>query len=110
MGFNLIQIEMGVSDILPQPGVVAREKLEQDILPVLRRAAKANVRVDLLISPHYMPDWVLQAYPELRQPREGFIQYSLFAPVSLHDFASVHSELRASPAQPTRAEQYLPYE
>jgi hypothetical protein len=83
MGFHLIQIEMGVSDILPQPGVVAREKLEQDILPVLRRAAKANVRVDLLISPHYMPDWVLQTYPELRQPREGFIQYSLFAPVSL---------------------------
>ncbi|MEN3001963.1 MAG: beta-galactosidase [Armatimonadota bacterium] len=83
MGFNLIQIEMGVSDILPRKGEVSLQKLETDILPVLRRAAQANVRVDLLISPHYMPDWVLQEYPELRQRREGFLQYSLFAPQSL---------------------------
>lgn len=83
MGFNLVQIEMGVSDILPRKGEVNLQKLEKDILPLLRRAAQANVRVDLLISPHYMPDWVLQEYPELRQPREGFLQYSLFAPQSL---------------------------
>ncbi len=83
MGFNLIQIEMGVRDIFPRKGEVSLQKLESDILPVLRRAAQANVRVDLLISPHYMPDWALQEYPELRQPREGFIQYSTFAPQSL---------------------------
>ncbi len=83
MGFNLIQVEMGVWDILPRKGEVDLQKLERDILPLLRRAARANVRVDLLISPHYMPDWVLQEYPELRQEREGFIQYSLFAPQSL---------------------------
>jgi hypothetical protein len=61
----------------------AREAGAGHLTRAAARAAKANVRVDLLISPHYMPDWVLQTYPELRQPREGFIQYSLFAPVSL---------------------------
>lgn len=83
MGFNLIQIERGVWDILPEPGKVSLQALEEDILPALRRAADANVKVDYLISPHYMPEWVYQQYPQLRQQREGFIKYSLFAPESL---------------------------
>jgi hypothetical protein len=83
MGFNLIQIERGVWDILPEEGQVNLKPIEEDVLPVLRRAAAANVKVDYLISPHYMPEWVYRKYPHLRQPRDGFIQYSLFAPESL---------------------------
>lgn len=83
MGFNLIQIERGVWDILPEEGQVNLKPIEEDVLPVLRRAAAANVKVDFLISPHYMPEWVFRKYPHLRQTREGFIQYSLFAPESL---------------------------
>lgn len=79
-GFNLIQIEMGPSDIFPEEGKVSTEKLKKDILPVLRRAAKANVAVDLLLSPHYFPNWMLQKYPDLRVRREGFLQYSPYAP------------------------------
>ncbi len=41
------------------------------------------MKIDFLISPHYMPEWVYQVYPHLKQPREGFIKYSLFAPESL---------------------------
>lgn len=83
MGFNLIQIERGVWDILPEPGKVSLQAMEEDVLPALRRAADANVKVDYLISPHYMPEWVYQQYPQLRQQRDGFIKYSLFAPESL---------------------------
>ena len=83
MGFNLIQIERGVWDIQPEEGQVNLKPIEEDVLPVLRRAAAANVKVDYLISPHYMPEWVYRKYPHLRQPRDGFIQYSLFAPESL---------------------------
>jgi len=83
MGFNLIQIERGVWDVLPEPGKVSLQAFEDDVLPTLRRAAAANVKVDYLISPHYMPEWVYQQYPQLRQQRDGFIQYSLFAPESL---------------------------
>ncbi|MCS7301496.1 MAG: beta-galactosidase [Fimbriimonadales bacterium] len=83
MGFNLIQIERGVWDILPEPGKVSLQAIEEDVLPALRRAASANVKVDYLISPHYMPEWVYQQYPQLRQSRDGFIRYSLFAPDSL---------------------------
>ncbi|GIV06584.1 MAG: hypothetical protein KatS3mg016_2159 [Fimbriimonadales bacterium] len=83
MGFNLVQIERGVWDILPEPGKVNLQAIEDDVLPVLRRAADANVKVDYLISPHYMPEWVYQQYPQLRQQREGFLKYSLFTPESL---------------------------
>jgi hypothetical protein len=83
MGFNLIQIERGVWDILPEPGKVNLQPMKEDVLPVLRRAVDAHVKVDYLISPHYMPDWVYQQYPQLRQARDGFIRYSLFAPESL---------------------------
>lgn len=83
MGFNLIQIERGVWDFLPEPNKVSRQALEEDILPTFERAARANVKIDFLISPHYMPEWVYQVYPHLKQPREGFIKYSLFAPESL---------------------------
>lgn len=83
MGFNLIQIERGVWDVLPEPDTVSLRAFEEDVLPLLQRAADANVKVDLLISPHYMPQWVFERYPELKQPREGFIQYSIFAPESL---------------------------
>lgn len=81
-GFNLMQIEMGPSDIFPEKERVDTGKLTNDILPVLGRAAAANVAVDLLISPHYLPQWMLETYSHLKQPREGFLQYSLYAPES----------------------------
>ncbi len=83
MGFNLIQIERGVWDFLPEQGKTSLKALEEDLLPVYQRASRANVKIDHLLSPHYMPEWVFQAYPHLRQERQGFIRYSLFSPDSL---------------------------
>jgi hypothetical protein len=79
-GFNLIQIEMGPSDVFPEKDKISTDKLTNDILPVLRRAAAANVVVNLLISPHYFPAWMMETYPYLKQPRQGFLQYSPYAP------------------------------
>ncbi len=102
MGFNLIQIERGVWDIFPEKGKVSLQAMEEDVVPVLQRAAKANVKVDYLISPHYMPEWVFEEYPHLRQKREGFIKYSIFAPEStqiLRDYiAQIAPLLRDQPA------------
>ncbi|MFQ3611842.1 MAG: beta-galactosidase, partial [Fimbriimonadales bacterium] len=102
MGFNLIQIERGVWDIFPEKGKVSLQAMEEDVVPVLKRAAQANVKVDYLISPHYMPEWVYEEYPHLRQKREGFLKYSLFAPEStkvLRDYiAQITPFLRNQPA------------
>lgn len=80
MGFNLIQVEMGPRDLFPAKDRVDKSALDQGILPLLKRAETANVAVNLLISPHYFPQWLIDEHPELKQRREGFIQFSPYAP------------------------------
>ncbi len=78
-GVNIIQVELGPSRIFPKEGETSDRPI-QEYLREFNRAAKAGVQVCLLISPHYMPGWVLDKYPQLRIKREGFFQYCLHAP------------------------------
>lgn len=77
-GANIIQIELG-----PHAVFVGEQQTTdapvRGLKSVLDRAARANVAVTLLISPHYMPGWMLDKYPQLRKKREGFLQYCLHA-------------------------------
>lgn len=56
-GVNIIQIEIGPWAILPKEGVI-EEKPVESLLGVLDRAKAAGVAVNLLLSPHYVPQWV----------------------------------------------------
>jgi len=78
-GANIIQVEIGPSAVFPSEGVVS-DKAVKDMIQLLKQAAKANVAVNILISPHYMPEWVMKKYPDMNVRKEGFLQYSLFAP------------------------------
>ncbi|MCC6446843.1 MAG: beta-galactosidase [Armatimonadetes bacterium] len=78
-GVNIIQIELGPSAVFPREGEV-NEKPIREIRELLDRAARAGVAVNLLISPHYMPGWMLEKYPHLRKRQAGFLQYCLHAP------------------------------
>lgn len=78
-GANIIQVEIGPSAVFPSEGVVS-DSAVQDMIRLLKQAAKANVAVNILISPHYMPEWVMKKYPDMNVQKEGFLQYSLFAP------------------------------
>jgi hypothetical protein len=80
-GVNIVQVEFGPSSIFPREGEVSDAPVKE-LLALLDRAEKAGVAVNLLISPHYLPDWIREKYPSLRKRREGFIQYSLYAPES----------------------------
>ncbi|MCS7192467.1 MAG: beta-galactosidase [Armatimonadetes bacterium] len=80
-GINIIQIEFGPNSIFPSEGVVSDAPI-RETLSILDRAAKAGVAVNLLISPHYFPEWMLEKYPHLLKRREGFLQYCLHAPES----------------------------
>lgn len=80
-GVNIIQIETGPNSVFPSEGVVNDAPI-RDLQQILERAEKANVAVNLLISPHYFPDWMLDKYPHLRKRRNGFLQYCLHAPES----------------------------
>lgn len=77
-GANIIQIEVGPWAIFPKEDVVEGKPV-QDLLTLLDRAKAAGVAVNLLLSPHYMPDWLMKKHPELRKKREYFVPYCVHA-------------------------------
>ncbi len=78
-GVNIIQIEVG-----PSATLTAEDKVDltaaQDIAKVLDEAAKKNVKVNVLLSPHYFPEWALAKWPQLRQGGGGFLPFTVDAP------------------------------
>ena len=77
-GTNIIQIELGPHAVFVREHEIAEGPV-RNLRAVLDRAASTNVAVTLLISPHYMPGWMLDKYPELRKKRDGFLEYCLHA-------------------------------
>ncbi len=84
-GVNIIQIECGPSAVFPEQGVEDLSVVDEYIA-LLDRAAAANVTVNLLLSPHYLPAWVYEAYENAGGVDGGFIRFS----VDSADVRSVH--------------------
>lgn len=78
-GINIIQIETGPSATFPREGDPDLTNIKS-ICNILDRCEKAGVAMNLLISPHYMPDWMYAKYPELKVHRTDFFQYCTHAP------------------------------
>ncbi len=79
IGVNIIQIETGPSAVVFEDGVNT-ESVKTSILAPLKRAAENNVAVNVLLSPHYFPEWIKDKYPDLRRYRGGFLTYTIDAP------------------------------
>ncbi|MEW6200453.1 MAG: beta-galactosidase [bacterium] len=81
-GFNLIQIEIGPNSVVtgPEPHEVRSDLITERVVKHLDRAAEHNVMVNLLLSPHYFPQWAMDSYPEVKECGRGFIQYCISAP------------------------------
>lgn len=84
-GTNIIQIEFGPSSVFPEQGVEDLSIVDR-YQEILDRAAAANVAVNLLLSPHYLPDWVYEVYPNVGGVDGGFIRFSVDSP----DVRAVH--------------------
>jgi hypothetical protein len=79
-GINIIQCgEWGPSAIYPAESKTDDAMIRQTI-DELDRGAKNGVAVDLLISPHYFPNWMLEKYPDMRKPRVDFFPFSIYHP------------------------------
>lgn len=106
IGANLIQIEIGPSSIFPKEGKNGEfsepdfSDLENRILPALRSAAEHNVKVCLLLSPHYHPAWLLDKYPDMRADSD-FLKYEITHPKAEEMLdaylAALIPKLKASP-------------
>lgn len=80
-GVNLIQVEFGPRSVFPTETTVSNAEVEA-FLRVMERAQQSHVAVNLLISPHYFPDWALEKYPHLKRCEGGFLKFCVDAPES----------------------------
>ncbi len=78
-GVNIIQIEVGPSVTLTSETQVSLTAV-RDIAKVLDDAAKHNVKVDVLLSPHYFPQWAIDKWPHLAKGGGHFLGYEVDAP------------------------------
>jgi hypothetical protein len=78
-GLNIIQIELGPNGVV-NPDLSVNLGAVHDFLAILDRAQRSGVAVNLLLSPHYMPAWVFQRWPQVGGADGGFIRYDVDAP------------------------------
>ncbi len=78
-GLNIIQVEFGPSSVV-QPDLTCKTDVVDDFLKLLDRGAQAGVAVNLLLSPHYFPQWAYEKWPELGDVKGGFIHFDVDAP------------------------------
>jgi len=79
-GVNIIQFaEFGPSAVLPKEDEVDLKPVNT-LVQTLDDAAKRNVRVDFLLSPHYFPAWAMQKWPQLGCGGGGFMGFCVDAP------------------------------
>ncbi|MFA5204001.1 MAG: beta-galactosidase [Lentisphaeria bacterium] len=94
-GANIIQIEIGPRAILQQPAAGKPEFSNQNwatfddqILRSLKLAHENKIKVCLLISPHYIPDWWKERHPDLVRNGRGFSEIEINHPVARELFAA----------------------
>jgi hypothetical protein len=78
IGINVIQIEIGPSSTVFEDGVHL-DGIRESICAALDRARDNGVRVCVLISPHYFPEWAFKKWPELEVKKHGFLKVAVEA-------------------------------
>ncbi len=80
-GCNIFQIEFGPSSVLPSETTVS-DRAIKEFVALCDRAAQSNVAVNLLLSPHYFPQWALEKWPHLGECQGGFFKYCVHDPAA----------------------------
>jgi hypothetical protein len=93
MGFTVLSIESGPAATLPAEGQTKPEALD-GVLHVMDAAAAHGMACDLLLSPHYVPDWAVKKWPDLdptgwRHETNGFMPWAITDP-HLRDILARH--------------------
>ncbi|MDF2939347.1 MAG: hypothetical protein K0Q90_4720, partial [Paenibacillaceae bacterium] len=61
--------------------LIIKDRLQQDVISTLQAGEAHDIAVNVLLSPHYFPSWVLQKYPEIRYTdNKGFLKYNIYHP------------------------------
>ena len=79
LGNHILQMEIGPNSFLPTETTVNTNAI-RPFLETAARAAKENVQICLLLSPHYFPDWAKRKWPHLADCKGGFFRYCVYDP------------------------------
>ena len=79
LGNHILQMEIGPWSALNADGSVNTNAF-RPFLETAARAAKENVAITLLLSPHYFPKWALDRHPHLKTCGGGFLGHCVYAP------------------------------
>lgn len=79
LGASLIQQDVGGPNFFLSPDGTPN-KGAHALTDVLQVAARNRMKIDLLLSPHYFPDWAIKQAPELLNGNQGFIGYNIDHP------------------------------
>ena len=77
LGNHILQMEIGPRSFLPKEGVVDTNAI-RPFVETAERAAKENVQICFLLSPHYFPDWAMKKWPYLRDCECGFFKFCVY--------------------------------
>jgi len=93
MGFNAIQMGIGPATVIRKKSVADRTGLNEDdefsvdlsyirntVVPALKRAEQCNIAVSLLLTPHDVPSFFYEIYPDLANENTGFQRYNIYHP------------------------------
>ncbi|XHR29809.1 MAG: beta-galactosidase [Chthoniobacteraceae bacterium] len=76
---TLVQQEFGPRE-MSETGILSQTARSAPRL--LQRLTERGMFADILLAPHYFPDWALKKYPELQVNAKGFINYNIDHPVA----------------------------
>lgn len=92
MGTNYCQSEIGPSHVRPAENEW-NEGLIEDRRDFFARAQKSGVLVDFLLSPHYVPEWLLEKHPGWKVNLGGFLRVAINQPGVKQFFAETTKKL-----------------
>ncbi len=81
LGINYIQAEVGPSHIYPEENRYDNTR-EKEFRALLSTAEKYGILMDLLISPHYLPQWFFDKNPDAKVHLGGFLRVGLNRPAT----------------------------
>ena len=79
LGNHILQMEIGPNGAVNEDGSINTNHF-RSFLAAAARAAKENVQITLLLSPHYFPDWAFRKWPHLKTCGGGFFHQCVYAP------------------------------
>ena len=92
MGFNFLQMEVGLDGFFPKPDVVNTNALDW-FFAAAKRADKSNTKIDYHLCSHYMAGWAMAKSLDSKVCRNHFMQFCVHDPQMVNVITNFQSQV-----------------